>query len=535
MKIQLNLCLRTTLALAGIFLGFLYALPALVHLETSFLGRILPQSEIRLGLDLRGGMHLTLGVDIPRGLANTLAQSGQDLRSEAQEEGIFLLRQRVNEKNGLEFILARGEQQEQLETLLNRTFDHLQVQSKETLEAGQVRYTLVMTSQYRAYLENLLMDQAIKTIRNRVDQFGVAEPDIRKQVDGRIQVQLPGLQDPERAVAIIRRTAHLEFKLVDDQADIDRALRGILPPDAELTTMQTRNPDGSVTRTPIVVKRDTLLTGGYITDARVSFDQFNQAHVGLNFNARGARLFERITGENTGRRLAIVLDGNVHSAPVIQERISGGRASITGRFTTDEATDLALVLRAGALPAPVYIMEERTVGPSLGQESIDKGLRAALIGGVLILVSMLVYYSLSGVVANTVLCLNILLIMAGLAAFGATLTLPGIAGIILIIGIAVDANVLIFERIREEIRRGLTPAAAINEGYNRALKTILDANITTVIAAVVLYQFGTGPIRGFAVTLILGILASMFTAVFVSRIFFDLWLKWRKPGTALSI
>lgn len=535
MKITLSLRLRVALALTGLFLGGLYALPALVNLENTFLGRILPQSEVRLGLDLQGGMHLTLGVDIPRGLANALAQSGQDLRAEAQEEGVFILRPRVNDKNNLEFILARSGQQETLEGLLRSRFDSLQIQNKENLDAGQVRYTLAMTGQYRAYLEDLLVDQAIKTIRNRVDQFGVAEPDIRKQADGRIQVQLPGLQDPERAVAIIGRTAHLEFKLVDDEADIERALRGILPPDAELSNMQTRNPDGSVSQTPLVVKRDTLLTGEYITDARVNFDQFNQAYVGLSFNARGARLFERITGENTGRRLAIVLDGNVHSAPVIQERISGGRASITGRFSTEEATDLALVLRAGALPAPVHIMEERTVGPSLGQESIERGLQAALIGGALILLFMLVYYHVSGVVANVVLCLNILLVMAGLAAFGATLTLPGIAGIILTIGIAVDANVLIFERIREEIRRGLTPAAAIDEGYNRALKTILDANVTTIIAAVVLYQFGTGPIRGFAVTLILGILASMFTAIFVSRIFFDLWLQRRKPGTALSI
>jgi preprotein translocase subunit SecD len=535
MKIHLSLRLRVALALAGLFLGCLYALPALVNLENTFLGRILPHSEIRLGLDLRGGMHLTLGVDIPRGVANTLAQAGHDLRSEAQEEDIFVLRPRVNEQKQLEFILPRAEQQEALENLLRTRFENFQVLAKETRDAGQIRYVLGLTDQYRAYLEDLLVDQAIKTLRSRIDQFGVAEPDIRRQADGRIQVQLPGLEDPKRAVAIIGQTAHLEFKLVDEEADVDRALRGILPPDTELATMQTRNPDGSVFKTPIVIQRDALFTGEYLTDARVSFDQFNQSFVGLNFNAQGARLFERITGENVGRRLAIVLDGKVHSAPVIQEKISGGRASITGGFSIEEATDLALVLRAGALPAPVYIMEERTVGPSLGQESIERGLRAALLSGVLILMFMAIYYGMSGLVANTVLCLNILLIMAGLAAFGATLTLPGIAGIILVIGIAVDNNVLIFERIREEIRRGLTPAAAINEGYNRALKTILDANITTLIAAAILYQFGTGPIRGFAVTLILGILGSMFTAVFVSRIIFDFWLKRRKPGTALSI
>jgi len=533
MKISLRV--RIVLAVLGLCLGGLYALPALVNIQDTFLARILPQSEIRLGLDLQGGMHLTLGVDIPKGLANALAQSGQDIRAEAQEDGIFVLRPRVVEDNQLQFTLARGEQEEELERILRDNFEYLRIQEKETQEAGQIRYILSMSEEYTSHLQGLLVDQAIKTIRNRIDQFGVAEPDIRKQADGRIQVQLPGLQDPERAVAIIGRTAHLEFKLVDDEADVERAQRGILPPDAELAEMQTRNPDGSMSGSPIVIKRDTLLTGEYITDARVSFDQFNQAYVGLNFNSRGARLFERITGENTGKRLAIVLDGKVHSAPVIQERISGGRASISGRFSTEEANDLALVLRAGALPAPVHIMEERTVGPSLGQESINKGLSAALIGGALILIFMVVYYGMSGLIANTVLCLNILLVMAGLAAFGATLTLPGIAGIILTIGIAVDANVLIFERIREETRRGLTPAAAIDEGYGRALTTILDANLTTIIAAVVLYQFGTGPIRGFAVTLILGILASMFTAIFVSRIFFDCWLKWRKPGTALSI
>ncbi|PTN37030.1 protein translocase subunit SecD [Desulfonatronum sp. SC1] len=532
---KMSLRIRIALALIGLLLGGLYALPALTNLQGTFLGKVLPESEIRLGLDLRGGMHLTLGVDIPRGVANTMAQFGQDIRSEAQDDGIFILRPQVVNDTKLEFTLARGDQQDQFERMLRNRFDNLQILSKQTQEAGQIRYAVSMTQQYRAHVEDLLVEQAIKTIRNRIDQFGVAEPDIRRQAEGRIQVQLPGLQDPERAVAIIGQTAHLEFKLVDDQADIDRALRGILPPDAELASMHTRNPDGSVSQTPIVIKRDTLMTGEFITDARVSFDQFNQAYVGLNFNARGSRLFERITGENTGRRLAIVLDGNVHSAPVIQERIAGGRASITGRFTTEEATDLALVLRAGALPAPVHIMEERTVGPSLGRESIERGLQAALIGGALILVFMLVYYSMSGIVANAVLCLNILLVMAGLAAFGATLTLPGIAGIILTIGIAVDANVLIFERIREEIRRGLTPAIAIDEGYSRALKAIVDANITTIIAAIVLYQFGTGPIRGFAVTLTLGILASMFTAIFVSRIFFDFWLKWRKPGTPLSI
>ncbi|HAS89489.1 MAG TPA: protein translocase subunit SecD, partial [Desulfovibrio sp.] len=265
------------------------------------------------------------------------------------------------------------------------------------------------------------------------------------------------------------------------------------------------------------------------------FDQFNQPYVTLNFNSRGARIFERVTGENIKKRMAIVLDGKVYSAPTIQDKIAGGRASITGSYSTEEAHDLAIVLRAGSLPAPVKILEQRTVGPSLGQESIDKGVSAALVGSALVLIFMLVYYGFAGFVADIVLVLNVVLILAGLAAFGATLTLPGIAGIILTIGMAVDANVIIFERIREELRRGLTAKAAIVEGYSRATLTILDANITTVIAAVILYQFGTGPVRGFAVTLTLGIITSMFTAIFVTRILFDLYTSKRAADAPLNI
>jgi preprotein translocase subunit SecD len=271
------------------------------------------------------------------------------------------------------------------------------------------------------------------------------------------------------------------------------------------------------------------LTGEYLTDARVQIDsQFNEPYVSIDFDNKGARLFERVTEANVKKRLAIVLDGHVYSAPVIQEKISGGSARITGHFTTEEAHDLAIVLRAGALPAPVEILEERTVGPSLGRDSIEKGILSMIIGGILVILFMGVYYKGSGLIANVCLVLNILLIAAGLAAFEGTLTLPGMAGIILTIGMAVDANVLIFERIREEIRLGKTPNAAVETGFGKATLTILDSNLTTLIAAVVLYQFGTGPVKGFAVTLSIGIVASMFTAIIVARLIFDYFIFQRR-------
>jgi preprotein translocase subunit SecD len=282
-------------------------------------------------------------------------------------------------------------------------------------------------------------------------------------------------------------------------------------------------------KVPYLLKKRTLLTGEYITDARVRIDsQYNEPYVSLSFNSRGARLFEKITSENIEKKLAIVLDNNIYSAPVIRDRIPDGKAQITGRFTMDDARDLAIVLRAGNLPAPVEILEKRTVGPSLGKDSIEKGFRSMIIGGVVVVVFMVIYYGFSGIIADMALLLNILFIMAGLAFFGATLTLPGIAGMILTIGMAVDANVLIFERIREEMRLGKPTRAAIEGGYAKAMVTILDANVTTFIAALVLFQFGTGPVRGFAVTLSIGIVASFITAVFVTRVVFDYLFIYKK-------
>jgi preprotein translocase subunit SecD len=383
-------------------------------------------------------------------------------------------------------------------------------------------------------IRKLAVDQALETIRNRIDQFGVSEPDIRNQGEERILIQLPGIKDTQRAKDLIGKTAQLEFKLLDEDHDVDSALKGNIPASSEILYETKEDPQstGRTQKIPYLVKKRTALTGDYLTDARVQIDsQYNDPYVSITFDRKGARLFEQITEANVKKRLAIVLDDNVYSAPVIQEKIPGGEARITGNFTTEEARDLAIVLRAGALPAPVKILEERTVGPSLGTDSIRMGLLSMCVGGILVIFFMAIYYKGSGLVADFALILNILFIAGGLAGFGATLTLPGIAGIILTIGMAVDANVLIFERIREEMNLGKTPRAAVDAGYERATLTILDANVTTLIAALVLFQFGTGPVKGFAVTLSLGVVASLFTALVLTRAIFDFFLIQRKVKT----
>jgi preprotein translocase subunit SecD len=324
--------------------------------------------------------------------------------------------------------------------------------------------------------------------------------------------------------------ALLEFKLVDEEHSLEEARSGNIP-EGSYVAKESRSDKTSGRRydNDILLKSRTLMTGGSLKSARVAVgDRFGGSHVSIEFDAQGARDFDRITGENVKKRLAILLDGIVQSAPVIQERISGGQAQITGSFTDEEASDLARVLRAGSLPAPVIILEERTVGPSLGQDSIDKGIWSAIIGAILVVIFMVVYYNLSGLVADLALILNVVILLGALAAFRATLTLPGIAGIVLIIGMSVDANVLIFERIREELRTGKTPRAAVEAGYARAFLTIFDTNVNALIASVFLFGFGTGPVKGFAVTLSVGIITSLFTAVFVTRIIFDYFIQNRK-------
>jgi preprotein translocase subunit SecD len=368
--------------------------------------------------------------------------------------------------------------------------------------------------------------QALETIRNRIDQFGVSEPVIQREGINHIVVQLPGIKDPKRAIELIGRTARLEFKLVDENINPTTATPGNIPEDDEI--LMEKNVDsqtGAVSETPLVVKKKSLITGDLLTDAQVRIDsQFNQPYVAIDFNSTGARLFDQVTAANVGKRFAIVLDNNIYSAPVIRERISGGSAQITGSFTEKEAADLAIVLRAGSLPAPVNIIQNVTVGPSLGQDSINKGLMAGLVGVTLVVIFMIIYYRAAGLVANMGMVLNIIYLMGALAALGATLTLPGIAAIVLLIGMSVDSNVLIFERIREEMRLGKTPKASLDAGYDKAFLTIIDSHVTTLITAAVLFQFGTGPVKGFAVSLSLGIIINLFTSLLATKVVFDIFL-----------
>ena len=407
-----------------------------------------PQKKVKLGLDLKGGMHLILKVDIDK--------VPEDVRHDAT-------------------------------------------------------------------------DRAIEIIRNRIDQFGVSEPLIQKQGADRIVVQLPGVTDRDRALQIIRQTAHLEFKLVSEDIDkLNAALEDDVPAGYELKYLNNK---------PLLLEKKPSLIGDSLVDARVEWGTMQiNPYVSFVLNSKGARRFARVTKSNIGKKLAIVLDGKVKSAPVIESEIPAGRGQISGRFSEDEAADLALVLRTGALPAPIQVEEERTVGAALGEDSINKGIRSIIVGAGLVLLFMAGYYLWAGLIANFALCLNLVLILGVLSypRLGASLTLPGIAGIVLTLGMAVDANVLIFERIREELKLGKTLRLAISSGYQKAFFTILDANVTTLIAAFILFQFGTGPVKGFATTLSIGILASMFTALVVSRLIFD-FLSLSKKFTRLPM
>lgn len=510
--------------------AFIYILPTIgMAIKGESEPGLWPHKKINLGLDLQGGMHLVLEVDTDKAVESTVERISQEMRSlmrskHIRHEGIDRI-----EATKIEAKVSGAENIERFRKMLDDEFRELRILS-ETNNADNLVIVMDLPDKEAAYIKKSAAEQALEKIRNRIDQFGVSEPDIRNQGEKRILVQLPGVKDTDRAKDLIGKTALLEFKLLDETHDVDAALKGDIPPGSQILYEIKTDPSTQRTqKIPYLVKKRTLLSGDYLTEARVQIDnQYNEPHVSIKFNKKGGRLFERITAENVKKRLAIVLDDRIYSAPVIQEKISGGEARITGRFTHEEAHDLAIILRAGALPAPVEIIEERTVGPTLGIDSIRKGLLSMAVGGILVIVFMVVYYKGAGLIADVALILNIILIAGGLAAFQATLTLPGIAGIILTIGMAVDANVLIFERIREEVRMGRTPRASVDAGFERATLTILDANVTTLIAALVLFQFGTGAIKGFAVTLSLGVVASLFTALFLSRMVFDYFLVGRK-------
>lgn len=504
---------------------------AVVCLLPSFLNTW-PHKKINLGLDLQGGMHLVLEVQNTKAVEAEVERTIQEMKKQLRKKDIKHLGISRAKDNS---ILAQVSESDKdgLETLLSDSFENLVVNRPVTTE-NKVSFRLALPDEEVLSIKKMATEQALETIRNRIDEFGVNEPDIRIQGGNRILLQLPGITDPERAKGLIGKTAQLTFQLLNEEVDPNAYLAKTPPVGTELLFETKTDPSGASAKIPHVVKKRVLLDGSLLIDARVEFDQFQQPQVGIEFNRKGARIFDRITGENIKKRLAIILDKSVYSAPVIQDRIAGGKAVITGNFTLNDAKDLAIALRAGSLPAPVKIIEERTVGPTLGADSIRMGLISMVVGGALVVLFMVIYYKGAGLIADLALIINIVLIGGGLAAFQATLTLPGIAGIILTIGMAVDANVIIFERIREEARSGKTALASVHAGFERATLTILDANVTTFIAALVLYQFGTGPIKGFAVTLILGIIASLFTALILSKSIFEFILKNRKSST-LSI
>jgi len=493
-----------------------------------------PKKTMNLGLDLQGGIHLVLGVDIDKALQIQTDRTAERVRSTLEAKGIAVQKAERRGNTEIQLQLAAPTTWADAQTVFEREFPSFEVKEADQ-SAG--RLVLAMRQREIASQRESFVRQGLETIRNRVDQFGVAEPSIQQQGENRILVQLPGVQDPERAKALIGKTALLEFKLVDDRVDPAQAAGGApLPPTAELLYERRVDPETKQERRiPIVVQKKPMLTGADVADAEVRLDQGTQPYVSLTLTPAGGKVFAQVTTDNVGRLMAIVLDGNVYSAPRIQERIPSGQAQITGSFTLEQARDLKIVLKAGALPAPVQILEERSVGPSLGADSIRKGIVSSAAAALAVVVFMLVYYRLSGLIADVALALNLLILMAALAGFHATLTLPGIAGVVLTIGMAVDTNILIFERIREELRSGKTVRAAIDSGFARAFRTVIDTHVTVLVSAAILYQFGTGPVKGFAVTLAIGLLASLFTAVFFTRLVFDLMYMRGRKVESISI
>lgn len=511
---------RIVVVLAAFLVSMTYTLPTF----TDNLPSWWTDKKVSLGLDLKGGIHLVMGADLNVVVENTAGRTADEFRRALAEESITAINVVKGQGVNIEAEFPDAVTMKKAEALLNKPeFSTLTIAQRDGL-----KLTLALTSAEISHIREATAQQALVTIRNRVDMFGVAEPDIRPQGEDRIVIQLPGMDDPKRAVALIGKTALLEFKLVDDARTAEWALANGIPAGMEVLYERPVNRDGSENRIPYLLKKVPLMTGEGLVDARVTSGRLGEPEVSIAFDSRGARQFERITGEYIHRRMAIVLDGMVYSAPVIQAKIGGGRAVITGPGGHNEARDLSVALRAGALPAPVSVLEERTVGPTLGADSIKMGARAGLLGLGAVVLFMAVYYRRSGLIADLALLFNVPIILAVLAGFGATLTLPGIFGLILTLGMAVDANVLVFERIREELRACKSPRAAVSAGFGRAFWTIFDSNLTTLITAMVLYQFGSGPIRGFAVTLSVGIISSMFTAVFFSRVVFDILLRGRR-------
>ncbi|HVW64742.1 MAG TPA: protein translocase subunit SecD [Nitrosospira sp.] len=463
-----------------------------------------------LGLDLRGGVHFMLQVDMKGALSKALDRFSTDIRGSLREKKIPYA---GLDKQGAQIVVKFRDaaSRSRAEAEISKGYDDLSLREQNV--GDEFHLTAALKPEAQKRIQDSAVQQNITTLRNRVNELGVAEPIIQQAGADRVVVQLPGVQDTAKAKDILGRTATLEVRMVDEERDVEAALRGQVPFGSELHTERGGG--------PILVKKQVVLTGDRINDAQAGFDSNNQPAVHINLDNSGARIFRQLTHDNVGKRMAILLieknQAEVVTAPVIREEIGGGRVQISGRMTTEEARDVALLLRAGALAAPMDIIEERTVGPSLGADNIARGFNSTLYGFVAVGIFMTIYYLMFGFISVVALGVNLLLLVGLLSILQATLTLPGMAAIALTIGMAIDANVLINERIRDELRNGLPPQAAISAGYERAFGTIVDSNITTLIAGIALFAFGTGPVKGFAVVLCLGILTSIFSAVMVSR------------------
>ena len=488
-------------------------------------------SPMYLGLDLRGGVHFMLQVDMEAALTQRIESLAGDLRSLLREKDV---RHNGIGRNGqaIEIRLRDAQQLEAAKRLLSAQFADLQ--SQETADGSEFRLTVSIKPEAARKVQEQALKQNITTLHNRINELGVAEPVIQQQGLDRIVVQLPGVQDTAKAKDILGRTATLEVRMVDESTEARGAEKsgGMVPFGAD----RYLESDGR----PLIVKKQVVLTGDNLTDAQPGFDgQTQEPVVNLTLDAKGARIFKDVTRDNIGKRMAIILfekgKGEVVTAPVIRAEIGGGRVQISGRMTTAEANDVALLLRAGSLAAPMEIIEERTIGPSLGAENIAKGFNSVTWGFLVIVAFMVIYYAVFGLFSGIALGVNLLFLVAILSMLQATLTLPGMAAMALALGMAIDSNVLINERVREELRNGVSPQAAIHAGYDRAWATILDSNITTLIAGVALLAFGSGPVRGFAVVHCIGILTSMFSAVFFSRGLVNLWYGGKKKLKSVSI
>lgn len=515
---------RLILIISFIVISIFSVIPSIYPNTPGWWKGVIGNAEMRLGLDLQGGVYLIEKVEVNKAVKEKLYKDYTDIRSFVANNGF--------NKNDISFTDSRIKIKGKL---LNNTQELTEYLSKHhnslQLSADEISFKPAALVKYKEEAVN----GAVEIMRNRIDQFGLVAPKIARQGKDLIVIEMPGVKNVKQAIKLIGKTARLTFRLVDDKHSLLKALKGQIPKGDEILYHVSYNKFSHKTiRRPYLIEKAILMSGTEISSASVQINRYNQPVVGVALNSHGTKRFGDITTKYTGKRLAIILDNNVISAPVIEEPILGGNASISGRFTMPEASNLAIALRSGALPAQVTIIQNETVGPTLGADSIHDGILAAIVGTILVIVFMIFYYGLSGLIADFALIENVLFLIAVLSLFGATLTLPGIAGIILTIGMSVDANVLIFERIREELRENKPAVIAIEEGYNKAFFTILDSHVTALITAAVLFYFGSGPVKGFAVTLSLGIIINLFTSLVGTKVIFDI-ISNRKKFKKISI